>query len=449
LNVTGTVGVGAVAVPLNDFATHSYTLIGNPYPSQTDFAAFQTTNSAKIANSFWTYSPSLSANTYTTYNSGSITNGAAGWDNTNGARIASGQAFFVQGLSGATSVDFAESHKTGSSIPNANYFRDNETWDQRVMVGLKTETGEHIDETLVRFKDHPLVGDVVGPYDAPSFNSGTFIAGQKSGRQMAIQTRPKRFAQDTVRLTVTTGNTGRFRLGFSEYEAFPEETAIFLYDRFLGRIRNIRRNNEHFFETTSDPLSKGEGRFELLFRPARREPVDFIGIEASRVDKDIRVRWKVGEENDLAGYEIERSGNGRDFRTIGYLGADDLSSYEFTDKSVESGKWHYRIKTVEKHAYMKRYSPVAKIDLAAVDATMNIYPNPVDGLLSILLSNAFKPPYDLKVIASDGRTVWQRRGVIPDGSAIRLNTAGWLKGTYILELRNARGETVVERFIRR
>ena len=449
LSVTGTVGIGAVNMALNDFATHPYTLIGNPYPSQIDFSTFQSANSSKITNGFWTYSPTLSANTYTTYNSGSITNGAAGWDNTNGALIASGQAFFVQGLSGATSVDFAESHKTGSSIPNTNYFRENETWDQRVMVGLKTEAGEHLDETLIRFKDHPMVGSDVGPYDAISFNSGTFIAGQKSGRPLAIQTRPKRLAQDTVRLTVATGNTGRYRLGFSEYEAFSEDIAIFLHDRMLGRMRNIRRNNGYPFETTSDPLSRGEERFELLFRPARKEPVEFNGIAASRIDGDVKVRWMVGEENDLAGYEIQRSSDGRDFRRIGYVVADDLHSYEFIDKAVANGKWQYRVRTVEKSPDRISYSAVAKIDMGASDATMNIYPNPVDGLLSILLSNAASPPYNLRVIASDGRTVWQLRGILPDGRALQVNTADWTKGGYIVELRNNRGETVIERFIRR
>ena len=84
LSASGTITTGAKAVSLYDTTVSKFTLIGNPYPSQISFTAFQAGNSSKVYNNMWTFSPYGGGGNYTTFSNGVIANGATGYDNTHG-----------------------------------------------------------------------------------------------------------------------------------------------------------------------------------------------------------------------------------------------------------------------------------------------------------------------------------------------------------------------------
>ena len=448
LSVTGTVTIGDVTVNLNDYNTHKYSLIGNPYPSQIDFASFRSSNSGKIQNAFWTYTPTLGSNIYSAYNNGSMTNKAAGWDDAGSNRIASGQAFFVEGLSGQTSVVFSEVHKTENAIPNNNYFRTDQTWDARIMVGLRLSNGDHLDESLIRFRDGVSNAEAIGAYDAVSFNSGAMIAGRKGVNRLAIQTRPYAFATDTVRFTVSGNLPGAYALNFSEHASLSDDMVIILRDRYLNTVRRVDIDSNYAFNITADNASQGDQRFELVFRSAKAFPLKFIGIDATKMDDKVSVRWQISDEDNILGYRVERSVDGRNFSPIGNVDATGKLEYETLDPATRSGKIFYRVATMERNSRSVRYSAVVRINLDFDGPTLSLYPNPALDRLNVLIANADAGLYSARIITPQGQQVWKMTGMKADGKSLQISTDKLPRGTYLLELTSATGQKTIEQFVK-
>ena len=87
-----------------------------------------------------------------------------------------------------------------------------------------------------------------------------------------------------------------------------------------------------------------------------------------------KLDWKVGIEDNVKGYEIERSGNGVNFTRIGFVPATGARSYSFTDANTLTGVNFYRLKTVDidgKYAY----SFIVSINNRA-GSFVRVFPNP-------------------------------------------------------------------------
>lgn len=147
LSAVGKLAQGDVVVPINDTAVHPFTLVANPYPCPIGFNAFQAANTG-ILGKMWTYSPWGNGN-YSTYSNGIFTNAASGYDDNNGERLASGQAFFVESSGKSASVLFQENHKVDSAIPNFAYFGAGNS--ALIRVGLRNLSDSLLDEAVVRF----------------------------------------------------------------------------------------------------------------------------------------------------------------------------------------------------------------------------------------------------------------------------------------------------------
>lgn len=449
LSVTGTVATGDVSVNLNDYSTHKYSLIGNPYPSPIDFSSFRTSNSTRIADKFWSYSPTLAANTYSHYNAGSMTNKATGWDDPSSVRIASGQAFFLEGLTGQTSVTFSESHKTGSSIPNTNYFRNTPEWKERVMVGLKDADDAHIDETLVRFADGYGDAATINAYDGVTFNSGTFIAARKQMDRLAIQTRPLTFDTDTVRLTVSTATHGNYSLRFSEHGDLCQSRTVFLRDKYKATLVRIDMDSTYPFQTTADASSQGDDRFELILRRTGRNTLQFLALDARRNVRDVQLLWKVASEDNVRAYRVQRSTDGKNFEDIRTQPALARAEYAALDAQAPTGTLWYRITTLEGGPGEPRRSTTVRIRSDEQGGTLNIHPNPAGSVLNVFLADAPQGPFQVRILDMQGRLMLQRPGVRFSSGSISVDTERLASGQYIIELLGPDGLRRTQDFIRK
>jgi len=449
LSVTGTVTIGDVNISLNNYGTHRYTLVGNPYPSPIDFSTFRSSNSARITDKFWSYSPTLGANTYSHYNAGSMTNKAAGWDDPSSVRIASGQAFFVEGEAGQTSVTFSESHKTGSSIPNANYFRNAPEWKERVMIGLRDASDMHIDETLVRFADGYGDAGNITPYDGESFNAGTFIAAHKQNSRLAIQTRPLTFDTDTVKLSVSIAAPGKYSLNFTEHGSLCEGRTVLLHDKYTGTLSRIDLDSSYAFQSTTDASSQGDDRFQLILRRTAKNTLQFLMLDAKRNNQDVQLQWKVSAEDQVKAYRVQRSTNGKDFEDIRTQPALTLPEYAATDAQAPAMTLWYRITTVEGGTSQARHSATVRIRVDEKGGTLNIHPNPAGSTLNVHLANAPEGPYHLRILDMQGRILLQRPAVRFSGGSIPIDTERLPSGNYLIELQGPEGLRKTEHFIRK
>ena len=106
-------------------------------------------------------------------------------------------------------------------------------------------------------------------------------------------------------------------------------------------------------------------------------PVQLLSFTAkSSNNKKVVLTWKVAQEQGLQGYEIERSADGSNFSSIGFVAAGGLETYTFDDTKPESGKNYYRIKAIDLGGKFK-YSEIRNADIKS-GARLLVNPNPTN-----------------------------------------------------------------------
>jgi glucuronoarabinoxylan endo-1,4-beta-xylanase len=114
-------------------------------------------------------------------------------------------------------------------------------------------------------------------------------------------------------------------------------------------------------------------------------PVRLGVFSVKSVENTVHLEWTTHSEKDNAGFDIERSADGRMFSKIasvkGYGNSDFENHYVFTDASPVSGINYYRLKQTDLDGtYM--YSPVKSVKHGHTTPVI-VYPNPVKDVLTI------------------------------------------------------------------
>lgn len=128
----------------------------------------------------------------------------------------------------------------------------------------------------------------------------------------------------------------------------------------------------------------GTGVSSALLTTLIALPVKFTGFSAVKKDNGANLNWQVENETALTDrYEVERSLNGIDFKSIATIGPKNngrsANSYTSTDadlSTIHSGVIYYRIKQTDKDGQFI-YTEIKSIRLDAKAFSASIFPNPV------------------------------------------------------------------------
>src|SRR5690606_27208814 len=104
---------------------------------------------------------------------------------------------------------------------------------------------------------------------------------------------------------------------------------------------------------------------------------------------DIAVDWKVENETNMKGYEVEKSLDGVRFIRTSLVpaGNSGAGAYTWLDKDVTPGWNYYRIKSIDENGKVS-YSEVAKVLVEMIAPKITVYPNPnVNGVINVHLVN--------------------------------------------------------------
>jgi hypothetical protein len=144
----------------------------------------------------------------------------------------------------------------------------------------------------------------------------------------------------------------------------------------------------------------------------------------------VQLRWTTAQELNNAGFEVQRSTDGRTFtglaRIAGAVRSTTARSYQFRDEAApRTGTLYYRLLQLDADG-TGTYSPVATV--AAAPAALLLLPNPAHDWLSVTVAAA--PAGQLVVVLGlDGRT--RLRAALHDGQA-RLAIGSLPAGVYVL-----------------
>jgi hypothetical protein len=166
-------------------------------------------------------------------------------------------------------------------------------------------------------------------------------------------------------------------------------------------------------------------------------PVKFSAFEAKTASNGVALNWSVGTENNVSGYTIEKSTDGRSFTKIGFVSADGKSSYSFVDAQGAGAVAYYRIKSVDNDGKYN-FSTVAVLRGGKYAIVLKAFPSPFVNKLTVQHGTANAGSL-IAISSEDGRTI---RSVVPvigtQQTEIDLTTAK--AGLYLVRYSNSNGQ---------
>jgi|GEM_PF-875982 len=138
-------------------------------------------------------------------------------------------------------------------------------------------------------------------------------------------------------------------------------------------------------------------------------PVAWSSFTAKRDGEDVRLDWSTSTESNNDRFQIEWSGNGKHFRSIGSVkGAGNSQTerqYTFIHPRPGGGLHYYRIKQID-YDGSYAYSSIQSVELSS-KASLSFFPNPVHTELQVRKFN--EDELHLQIIDVRGSIVAQKR----------------------------------------
>lgn len=164
----------------------------------------------------------------------------------------------------------------------------------------------------------------------------------------------------------------------------------------------------------------------FLVTQAATLPVTFVSFNIQSKTNGALLNWKTAQERNNSGFEIEKSEDGKVFKTLTFIKAKnqgkEANFYEFLDENIQPEITYYRLKQVDLDGKIS-YSKI----IAHQSETSNLlaYPNPVLGAITIanMPKNSF-----IELTAASGRL-----HVVQSNAYSKLNIAHLPKGIYYLK----------------
>jgi hypothetical protein len=115
-------------------------------------------------------------------------------------------------------------------------------------------------------------------------------------------------------------------------------------------------------------------------------PVELLTFNANAQQNGIELSWTSAEEINLKGYEIERSEDGKNFKTVDFVSSkaqNGKTDYSFLDPSVKPNFiYFYRLRMVDYDGKFN-HSPVRSAIQKGQKTNLSIYPNPTSSIVHI------------------------------------------------------------------
>ena len=154
--------------------------------------------------------------------------------------------------------------------------------------------------------------------------------------------------------------------------------------------------------------------------------------------------WTTASEINTSHFNVQRSMDGKDFKTVGTIAAKGFGDYSFTDNQLpitnEQLTLYYRLEIVDKDG-SKTYSEIRNVELGIRNLAINVYPNPVQ--LGSRITIDCKGAKEIVITDYTGRVVYIDK---TNRTSYIINLKSFLAGTYFVRM-IVKGETLVSKFV--
>jgi hypothetical protein len=165
-------------------------------------------------------------------------------------------------------------------------------------------------------------------------------------------------------------------------------------------------------------------------------PVKFSSFEARPAAGTVSLLWNVALEENVEGYEVEKSTNGSAYSNIGTVAASGQPSYSFVDAKATEPVAYYRIKAVDVDGKLT-YSAIVTVKGGKSSITLKAFPMPAINEVTIQ-HDAAAVESTISIASAEGRVV---KSLVPAKGAQQtvVNIASLQPGVYVIRYSNGSG----------
>jgi parallel beta-helix repeat protein len=185
-------------------------------------------------------------------------------------------------------------------------------------------------------------------------------------------------------------------------------------------------------------------------------PVQLVKFSGSRRGGLNLLEWTTANETNNSGFEVERSLDGTNFSSIGFVASKAVNgtgnanlTYSLNDSRITaSASYYYRLKQMDKDGRFRYYNVVFVKGTAVQLELVKVYPNPVTSQLNIAVSSPAAGTITLLLSDATGRVVLQKSAAVSIGTTVvELGVSRLAQGVYFLKAICADGCTSGEQKI--
>ena len=234
-------------------------------------------------------------------------------------------------------------------------------------------------------------------------------------------------------------------------------------------MTSVRYDNKSFFRlraggvTGNSSSSVADRMYSFWFRgfdyttPVESTlPVKLASFTAALATDKVDLKWITSMEKNVSHFEVERSLDGREYKTIGMVFAagnsDEKLTYNFTDKQVDlqkAGVVYYRLRSVDIDT-KSEYSQIRVIHIGkqgAASLSVITYPNPAVSNINVTVPAAWQgKTIRYELLNQNGQVVISREpGAASQTESFDISRLA--RGYYIIRV-NCDGETAQQKIVK-
>ena len=160
-------------------------------------------------------------------------------------------------------------------------------------------------------------------------------------------------------------------------------------------------------------------------------PVTLISFNAVKKEVTSYLTWATSMEMNSDRFEIERSPDAKSWNKLGEVLASFISNvkngYDYTDENPESGLNYYRLKMIDRDGTFA-YSSIKSVHFPEF-TWAKLYPNPVNDVLNIILTN--RRVRKIRLIDTFGRVMHDGQ---VNSASLKLDMKSYVHGVYFIHL---------------
>jgi len=172
-------------------------------------------------------------------------------------------------------------------------------------------------------------------------------------------------------------------------------------------------------------------------------PVFLSSFAGSIKDGIASLTWKTDNEINNKGFEIEKSFNGSDFSTIGFVAAGENASntYSFSESKNLAANNYYRLKQVDKDGQYTRSSVILLQNKTNIQQLV-LFGNVVKSQLNAQIEATKTGASSIAIVDMSGKVVKTIQKQLQKGTnQVSFNVSGLQAGNYQLQIATTEGRT--------